>query len=737
MKRIAMASATPTHLPTYTQLQSFRNPAPIALFESCNSMYYIKQIHAQAVKTGLTSHPIVRNRIIVFCCTDEFGDVNYARQVFDAISEPGVFLWNTMIRGYSRIRCPQDGVSLYLAMQRMSIKPDCYTFPFLLKGFTREIALECGKELHAHVLKYGLDTNVFVQNALVHMYSVCGLIDMARGVFDTIHKKDVATWNVMISGYNRIKKFDESLKLFSDMEKTGALPTSVTLVSVISACSKLKNLDAGKQVHKYVKDCLIKPDLVLGNALVDMYVACGEMHVALEIFEKMKTKDVISWTTIVKGFASSGQVDLARSYFDEMPERDYISWTAIMDGYLRVNRFKEALELFRQMQTSNVKPDEYTMSLTQCVTRALAPGQSSPSSLSESSGSGDCGTSHLLTDPKSQKPSFLRSETRTDTHQEMKFKAFLTENGVNLLEKRFLPALDKMGKICHLYLNRDHAIFLHNLLNGDGIQSIAQFRKEALFDDYRISSQNEDRIAFTVDISLLHRALRSSVSICTEFGNGPTANRLQIRLVKKLPPNSTQPLPFLTFETKGYKSAVIQDVPISKPLSRAQVLELQTALDAAQDLPQTLVQVPDLNQLQNFVDRMRHVGDLLNVTISKYGDLHIQISTTLITLGAEFQKLLVIGEQADAPSEDRNLTAQTRSARAILRGDAQSVQVSVKHFGKSLQCHLAKPDCAFYGIAAQGACLTVIFQFFIPGSHQIDKSISLHCRLPVLDQGSG
>ncbi|KAH9666864.1 protein FAR1-RELATED SEQUENCE 6 [Citrus sinensis] len=40
---------------------------------------------------------------------------------------------------------------------------------------------------------------------------------------------------------------------------------------------------------------------------------------------------------------------------------------------------------------------------------------------------------------------------------------------------------------------------------------------------------------------------------------------------------------FPYFETKGYKSAVIQDVPILKPLSRAQVLELQTALDMAQD----------------------------------------------------------------------------------------------------------------------------------------------------------
>ncbi|OWM81848.1 uncharacterized protein LOC116199144 [Punica granatum] len=321
----------------------------------------------------------------------------------------------------------------------------------------------------------------------------------------------------------------------------------------------------------------------------------------------------------------------------------------------------------------------------------------------------------------------------------MKFKAFLTDNGVSLLEKRFLPALDKLGKLCHLYLTRDHFFFLHNLLNGDGVQSIAQFRTPALFDDYRISSQNDDRIAFSVDVSLLLRAVRSSAAVRTDDGSAASSDQdhcLQIKLVKKLPANSTQPLPFLTFETKGHRSAVIQDVPISKPLSRALVLELQTALDAAQSLPMTLVQVPDMNQLQGFMDRMRHVGDSLNVSISKCGDLHLQISTTLITLGAEFQKLLVIGDRAEAPASDRNLSAQSWFERAITRGDAQSVQVSVKHFAKSLHCHLAKPDCAFYGIGEQGSCLTVIFQFFIPGSRQTDKSISFHCRLPVLDTGS-
>lgn len=322
----------------------------------------------------------------------------------------------------------------------------------------------------------------------------------------------------------------------------------------------------------------------------------------------------------------------------------------------------------------------------------------------------------------------------------MKFKAFLTDHGVNLLEKRFLPALDKMGKICHLYLTRDHIFFLHNLLNGDGIQSISQLKKEALFEDYRISSQNEDRIAFAIDLSLLHRALRSIINIYAEFSShgvgGMVSNRIQIKLVKKLPAHSQQPMPFLTFETKGYKSAVIQDVPISKPLSRADMAELQAALDTAQEMPRTLVRVRDMNQLEQFVDRMKHVGDVMNVSISKYGDLHLQISTTLISLGAEFRKLLVLGEQAEVPDGEGSLSARTRTQRAIQRGDAMMVQVSVKHFFKSLQCRLAKPDCAFYGIAAQGACLTVIFQFFVPGTRQTDKSISLHCRLPVLDPGS-
>ncbi|ERM97175.1 hypothetical protein AMTR_s00119p00017050 [Amborella trichopoda] len=108
--------------------------------------------------------------------------------------------------------------------------------------------------------------------------------------------------------------------------------------------------------------------------------------------------------------------------------------------------------------------------------------------------------------------------------------------------KGLILAFDKIGRVCHVYLTRDHAILLHNLLNGDVIQAIAQFKKEVRFEDYRISSQNDDRSALAVDLGLLHRALQSSVSM--------DGDRLQIKLVKKRAVASVQPMPFLKFESK-------------------------------------------------------------------------------------------------------------------------------------------------------------------------------------------
>lgn len=309
----------------------------------------------------------------------------------------------------------------------------------------------------------------------------------------------------------------------------------------------------------------------------------------------------------------------------------------------------------------------------------------------------------------------------------MKFKAFLTDHGVTLLERRFLPAFEKIGRTCHIYLTPVHFIILHNVLNSDGVQAIAQFSKDVVFDDYRISSQNQDRIAFTVDLTLLLRALKSSVSI---YGD-----RLQVKLVRKRPSLSERPMPYLTFESKGLKSAIIQDVPISQPLNRIDVQELQSSLDMAQELPRTLVQVPELENLIGLIDRLGKLGEVLEVAVTQYGDLHLQVSQTMVSIGSEYRKLRVIGVRADPTSTDSASSSASRLQLALEKGEASKVFVNMKHFAKSLQCHLTKPDAAFCGVGAVDSCLYMMFQYFIPGTRQTDNTISLHYRLPVLDPG--
>ncbi|XP_010254277.1 PREDICTED: putative pentatricopeptide repeat-containing protein At3g15930 [Nelumbo nucifera] len=357
-----MASLGSDHLSPPTGLLSPPEDIPsVFLLMKCESMKQLKQIHSHMITTGLILNPPQQNRIIAFCCTHEAGDMDYARLVFDTIQEPNLYIWNTMIKGYSRSKLSNYAALMYLEMSRKGVKPDSYTFPILLKAFSREIALCCGEELHAQILKLGFDSNAFVQNALVHMHLLCGQIETARVVFDNCSKRNVVSWNAMISGYNKSKSFEESLKLFNEMEKMRVLPTPATLVSVLSACTKLMDLEIGIQVHRYIKDRKVEPNLTLENALISVYAACGEMDAALELFKSMKIRDVVSWTAMVTGFTNSAQLDKAQEFFDQMPERDIISWTAMIDGYVRANRFREAMRIFSEMQAANVRPDKFTM----------------------------------------------------------------------------------------------------------------------------------------------------------------------------------------------------------------------------------------------------------------------------------------------------------------------------------------------------------------------------------------
>jgi hypothetical protein len=69
---------------------------------------------------------------------------------------------------------PAEALRLYVDMLEAGVGPDNYTFPFVLKACARLAVLEQGRQVQAHVVKLGFQSDQHVQNSLVSFYGKCG-----------------------------------------------------------------------------------------------------------------------------------------------------------------------------------------------------------------------------------------------------------------------------------------------------------------------------------------------------------------------------------------------------------------------------------------------------------------------------------------------------------------------------------------------------------------------------------
>ncbi|KAJ4951200.1 hypothetical protein NE237_028032 [Protea cynaroides] len=336
------------------------NPLLLTL-ESCNSMSELKQIQAQMTRTGLITHTFPVSRVLSFCALSVSGDINHAHTIFSQIGEPNIYIWNTMIRGYCKAKSPDSGFLLFRRMVREQVDMDSRTFVFVLKACEQFQRVTQGEELHCLIYKLGCDGDLLIRNGLIHLYVKHVCLGSARLLFEAYLVRDVVSWTTIINGYAQNNLPEEALKLFNLMLLSGAAPNEVTMIVVLSVCSQAGDLSLGKSIHRYIEKKNVDHSLNLMNALMDMYVKCGCLTSAKEIFDRMEVRDVFSWTTMINGYAKDGNLEFARKLFDEMPERNIISWNAMIAGYSQKSQPEKALELFREMEKAHVVPIESTL----------------------------------------------------------------------------------------------------------------------------------------------------------------------------------------------------------------------------------------------------------------------------------------------------------------------------------------------------------------------------------------
>lgn len=319
-------------------------------------MEAIKKLHGHLIVSGLYNCQYAMSKILRFYAILQ-PDLVLAHKVYGQIEAPTTYLWNIILRGLAQSDAPEDAIAFYNKARGKGMEPDNLTFPFVVKACARVGALKEGKQMHNHVLKFGLLSDIFVSNSLIHLYAACGDLCCARCVFDEMPVKDVVSWNSLICGYSRCNRLKEVLRLFKLMHDAGVRADKVTMVKVVSACTRLGDWSMADCLVRYIEDYGIEVDMYLGNTLIDYYGRRGQLQSAEKVFFNMKDRNAVTMNAMITAYSKAGDLVSARRLFEEIPGKDLISWSSMISGYSQASQFSDALELFRQMQRAKVKAD--------------------------------------------------------------------------------------------------------------------------------------------------------------------------------------------------------------------------------------------------------------------------------------------------------------------------------------------------------------------------------------------
>ncbi|CAI0466818.1 unnamed protein product [Linum tenue] len=277
--------------------------------------------------------------------------------------EPNVVSWTSLMAGY--VVAGQAGLALgmYVKMLETSVKPNDFTVSTVVKACSILAELEAGKKIHAHAEVMGYGTDLVVCSSLVCMYGYCNDVNGARSVFDSMDHRNIVTWTSMIAAYAQNGRGSEALevfRLFNSMVRVRA--NDFMLASVISACSSLGKLVAGRASHGAVIRGGHEVNDVVTSTLVDMYGKSGCFDYSWKIFKRIPNPSVVEYTSIIVGASKYGLGKLSIELFEEMVERGVnpndVTFVGVLHGCSHSGLVDEGLGFLNSMlEKHGVEPE--------------------------------------------------------------------------------------------------------------------------------------------------------------------------------------------------------------------------------------------------------------------------------------------------------------------------------------------------------------------------------------------
>ncbi|XP_058081466.1 pentatricopeptide repeat-containing protein At5g65570 [Magnolia sinica] len=318
-----------------------------------------KLIHGLNIKSGFES--AVASQTSLLSMYSKCGLVDDSLKVFHRLVDPNLMSWTAVIVGLVQNGREESALLMLRQMIRNSINPNAFTLSTALRACSSLAMFEQGKQMHARIMKTGLDRDKFAGAALVDMYGRCGSVEMARSAFSSLVELDLVSINSMIHAYAQNGYGHEAVRLFDEMRNLGLEPDDLTFINILSACSNAGLLGEGRRIFSYMTSNPNKePNKDHYACMVDLLGRAGRLKEAERLIIQVKKPDVVLWRTLLSACRIHCDVEMGKHVANkilELEPGDHRTHILLSNIYASTGNWNEVIKMKASMREMGLKKE--------------------------------------------------------------------------------------------------------------------------------------------------------------------------------------------------------------------------------------------------------------------------------------------------------------------------------------------------------------------------------------------
>ncbi|XVE57936.1 hypothetical protein DITRI_Ditri04bG0129500 [Diplodiscus trichospermus] len=330
------------------------------LVKGCERPEENEIVHSVCLRSGFGNGAFVVSGLIENYAKN--GNLVSAEKCFRECLDVDNVVLTAMICGYFWNGEFDKGREVFVEMRDFGFELNEFSLTGVISGL---FDVKEGQQIHGIGLKKGFlcGGSIHFNNAVMSLYSRCGIKVEAFKMFDEITDPDIVSWTERIGA-----AFDgfEAFGLFKSLRHKGLGVNEYTIINVLSVVAGEGMLCLGKQIQTVCQKEGFLRVVFVGNALICMYGKCGKMDDARSIFDDMVFQDSVSWNSLIAGYSENGFVSLTLEMFSTMQvvsvEVNSYTLASILGAVSDSNSLHLVVQIHSHMVKCGFMLDDYVVS---------------------------------------------------------------------------------------------------------------------------------------------------------------------------------------------------------------------------------------------------------------------------------------------------------------------------------------------------------------------------------------